>query len=174
MPATLACMKPLARAILAIAIFLTPVGAMADNPAAGSPNFQAMQQVRARIEQLHAQSRISTLNALSATHRSLLAQVASQLSIAANPDPGAAAKQLDAALSSSESKAILDIATSTEQQVRQVIDSARQQMGGGNTQGPPPMGRFGSTRGASENDPGTILLMMAARSLSPSRPFGHM
>ena len=171
--------RQLAPAFLTIAILLTPVGAVAGNATTASPEcppgFRAMEQMRVRIEQLHAQERVSMLNALSAEHRNLLSQVAGQLAIATNPDLSAAAKQLDAALSPSESKAILDIASSTEQQVRQLMDQTRKQMSFGNPEGPPMMDAVYGPPGAEfQKNPGTILLMLAARSLATAGPFWKM
>ena len=171
-------MKPFVGAVVTFVALLMPGGALAETsptPPECPPNFQAMEQVRSRIDQLQTQERISTLNALSVAHRDLVAQVAGQLATAANPDVRAAAKQLDAALTPSESKSILDIASSTKQQMRQLIESASQQMGGAYPPGPPPMNvMYGKGMGEPPNDPGVILLMMAARAITPADAFFHV
>jgi hypothetical protein len=131
----------------------------------------AMQQAHAKMEQLHAQARVSMLNSLTSAHRNLLGQVVGQLVIAPSPDLAAGAKELDANLTPAEAKSVLNVATSFEQQARQIMDSVRQQMRGGMQNGQGPHGQY-AMRGMTPpdetpTDPGMVLLGMAGRTLDP-------
>jgi len=89
-----------------------------------------MEQAHAKVEQLHSQARLAMLNALSPAQRATLAQIVGQLAISPNPDPTAAAKQIDASLTPAQAKTILSISTSLHQQARQLMEAARKQMMG--------------------------------------------
>ncbi len=185
-------MKSFRFAILAIALTLVPIGALADTTSAATPSpqmraaFAAMEQAHVKVEQLHAQARLAALNALSASQRTMLAQVVGQLAISSNPDVTAAARTLDSSLSQSQGRAIVNISSSLETQSRQIMDAARQQMMAANPpmQGPPGMGgpgmrggwvgaRHDVTFGPQEQstDPGMLLLLM---SLHATQPDGGM
>jgi hypothetical protein len=122
-----------------------------------------MQQMHAQMQQVHAQARAATLAALSSAHRSLLASVVGQLAIAANPDPAAAARTLDAALSPGEKQAILRAHASARSQMEAMMTAARAQMTGAMPPGQehPTKWNHGSAEQAQEQDPGAILLRMA-------------
>ena len=163
-------------AIAAFALLVTGVAASADETGAlPTPNpavMQIMEQTHTRMEQLHSQARLAMLNALSPAHRNLLAQVVGQLAIAPNPDPAAAARQLDLSLTQGEGRAILSISSSLEQQSRQLMEASRQQI-----ESAMPAGSATHALGVQHvrmmqklpggdqwrTDPGMILLGMAAR-----------
>jgi hypothetical protein len=163
-------MKHFASAALCAAIILVPLVSLADAstpaPPPGPPNSGGFQQVRAQVDKARGQARSSMLNALSAQHRSLLAQVVGQLAIAQTPDVNAAAKTLDGALTPGESKAILDASTALDQQIKAIMDAARQENGG-----PPDGGGMhnrmyvGQDQGAP--DAGLILLRSALPPMGP-------
>ncbi len=127
-------------ALLTLAFLLAPVAGFAQDapppgppPAAtsGGPNpqrFAEMRQDRAQFEQLHAQARSQMLAALTPAHRALLANVVGQLAIAPNPDPRAAAQQLDAVLSPGEKQSVLTIASQLHAQTRALMQAARARM----------------------------------------------
>ena len=170
-------MKHLLSALIAFAL-IAPVAALADDASdaspLNSPGMAIMQQAREKIDQLHAKARTSMLGALSPAHRTLLAQLVGQLAVAPSPDTAGAAKQLDASLAPAEAKSIVDISTSSEQQVQQVMEDARNQMQASMPQGGPGQGRYGGMRGMNamggggqaQTDPGMILLAMAGRTLT--------
>lgn len=171
-------MKTLAPAIVAVAfLVINPRGAWAGDAAAPMPPFnaaafQVMDQAHARVGQLHAQARLTILNALTPAHRALLGQVIGNLAIAANPDVTGAARTLDANLSPAEARTIVSVATALEQQSKQIMMAAHQQMM--NAMPPPPNGptppkpdvvynhQMGANEAALHNDPGFILIHMAA------------
>ncbi len=179
-------MKYFLSAFIASVVFVAAAGARADDTGTppGPPGMAIMQQTREKVDQLHAQARVSMLNALSPAHRTLLAQVVGQLVIAQSPDLAAAAKQIDAQLSPAESKSVLSISSSTAQQVQQVLEAARQQMQqsmqGGYGQGSYGQGGYGhrpygmrggmnglsSSDDTAQTDAGTALLSMAGRTLN--------
>lgn len=126
-------MKHFASAALCAALLFVPLASLADStpppPPPGPPNFGAFQQIRTQVDKARAQARTTMLNALSSQHRSLLAQVVGSLAIAPTPDVSAAAKTLNAALTPAESKAILDASGALDQQIKQIMDAARQEAG---------------------------------------------
>ncbi len=166
-------------AVLAAALTIAPALSLADESNGAPqppPGFAIMEQAHSKVEQLHSQARLSMLNALTPAHRTLLAQVVGQLAIAANPDAAAASRQLDASLSPTESRTIVSINTSLEQQTRTIMESAHQQMmkslppGDQGPGGEHHMGYFREARPGEpqmQNDPGMILLATAARSVGP-------
>ena len=140
-------MKNIIPAMLAVAISVVPLGASAGEPSApsmagaGPPGMcqkakltasqqqaarQLMEQTHQQFEQLHAQVRAKVLGTLNPAHRTLLAEVVGSLAVAANPDPDAAAKQLDAALSPAEAQAVLSIHSAAMSQVRSIMESTHQ------------------------------------------------
>jgi hypothetical protein len=173
-------MKNIIPAALAAALILVPLGAGADpldapnssqNPAAS----QAFAQVHARIDQLHAQARVSALNALTPAHRNLLAQVVGQLAISPNPDVASAARVLDTNLGPSEGQALVSISTSLRQQTQQLMATARQQMINSLPPGSQPTHKvrpMGVGLSQTQNDPGLILLHLTIFSIGHSGP-GH-
>jgi Spy/CpxP family protein refolding chaperone len=89
------------------------------------PDFAQMQQLRKQMMQIRQQARQQMLGALSPAHRKLLADVVGQLAVAPNPDRKAAVQTLDAALSPSESQAILAAESSARTQSRSLMETAR-------------------------------------------------
>jgi hypothetical protein len=89
------------------------------------PDFAAMRANMQQIDDLRKAERSQVLGVLSSSHRSYLASVVGQLAIAANPDPKAAAAQLDARLSSSEKTAILSADRSFHDQRRAKLAAFR-------------------------------------------------
>jgi hypothetical protein len=161
-------MKNFLPAALCAAVILTPLAALADaSPPAPPPGLPSgpFQQIRQQVDAARGQARTTMLNALSAQHRSLLAQVVGSLAIAQTPDVSAAAKTLDGALSPGESKAILDASNALDQQIKQIMDAARAQNGepaeGGN--------RMYIGQGQSTPDAGMILLRSAVPPIGGSR-----
>jgi len=178
-------MKNLLPALVAAAMFVSPLAARADQPGGPNPQanpaaVQAMEQAHAKMEQLHSQARLAMLNTLSPAQRATLAQVVGQLAIAPSPDLAAAAKQIDASLSQAQAKNILCIKASLHQQARQVMEAVHQQMMSA-MPGGPAHGQVGMTHMHSgneqneqgENDAGMILIKMATHS-SEHGEFHHM
>jgi hypothetical protein len=171
-------MKNLASAFIAATIMAIPLVASADQTNPGQPNGAAMtimQQTHAKMEQLHSQARLSILNALTPAHRTLLANIVGQLAVSASPDAEAAARQLDASLSQGESRAVLNVSASFEQQARQIMEATRQQLqasgvgppGGMHAMGPGSEGMRAMGGAQEPNDAGTVLLGMAAKAIAP-------
>src|SRR5579862_8230894 len=102
---------------LFLALTFVPVAALADDPQPPAPPTQAqreqmfktMESFHAKSEQLHQQMRAQILGSLSLAHKQAVANIIGQLAIATNPDPRAAAKQLDAILSQGEQQRILAV-----------------------------------------------------------------
>jgi hypothetical protein len=164
-------MKYIAPAALCAAIMLAPLAALADQtspapPPQGGAGSGGFQQIRQQVDAARAQARTTMLGALSAQHRSLLAQVVGNLAIAQTPDVSAAAKKLDGSLTAAESKAILDAQSALDAQIRQIMDAARQQNGGQSDGGMRPRGGMG---GGSDQAPdaGMALLRAAVPPMGP-------
>lgn len=122
--------------ILLIAMTAAPLLAWAQQPPAppaGAPpawhqgNHQAFKQFRQQSEHLRAQARAAMLAALTPGHRALLARIAGNLAISPNPDPRAAAQQLDAALTPSERQSVLAAQQSLMSQMRSLHRQMRAQ-----------------------------------------------
>lgn len=134
-----------------------PGGAPWPRPDAGQMR-QNMQQMQA----LHQQFRAKVLGALTPAHRNLLASIAGQLAVSANPDSKAAVAKLDAALSSSEKQAILNAAQSFMSQQRSMREQAIAKMRAANPNMPSPRPRpSGMERMKRTPDAGRLLLMIA-------------
>jgi hypothetical protein len=153
------------RLFLALAlVFAVPAMAGAQQ-APGSPDPAMRQAMHANMQQmmkLHQQFRAQVLGALTPAHKQLYASVVGNLAIAASPDPRAAVKQLDAALSTSEKTAILNANT----QFMTAMKPIRQQMMA-NHPWPKPSGspwpkRSHGPHKARTPDAGAILLAMAS------------
>ncbi len=169
--------------LISLVFLLAPAAAGADEsspppsaPAAmGTPavgerrGFHDMRQERAQFEQLRLQARTQVLGALTPAHRALLANVVGQLAVAPNPDPRAAAKQLDAALSPAESKAILRSGDDLRTKMRGMFEAIRPhaQESGAPGNGPPNALR---PRWQHRLDAGEILLHLAAFAPPPMPP----
>jgi hypothetical protein len=160
-------MRQLARAALVVALMFAPLRAFADSSPPQQPGGPGgpMAQVRAQIDQVRVQARSTALNALTPASRALLSQVVGQLAVAATPDVGTAAKQLDAELSPREAKAILDAQNALETQTQAIIDKARAAAGdsGGPALRPP------ASDDQTQNDAGLALLRLAVPPMGPPR-----
>lgn len=141
-------MKQFFPAMLAVAISLVPAGAFAGEPSAPGPMppmpmmimdgdvqmtsqqkqqmAQMMQQSHAQMETIQAQGRSRILGSISPAHRALLAQIVGQLAISPNPDPDAAVRQLNAALSPAEAQAVVSAHSQLEQQMHASMENMHQ------------------------------------------------
>jgi hypothetical protein len=125
--------------LISLAFLLAPAAAGADDssPPPSPPTamgahafgerrgFHDMRQERAQFEQLRFQARTQVLGALTPAHRALLAKVVGQLAVAPNPDPRAAAKELDTALSPAETKTILATGDNLRTKMRGLFEAMR-------------------------------------------------
>jgi hypothetical protein len=152
--------------IISLAALLSPAVAFADEPneASEASHAAAFQQIHAKMSQLHTQARAQVLASLSPAHKAAFANIVGQLAISANPDPAAAARQLDALLSPGEKQAIVRAHDAARAQARSLMQAAHQQM----LSSMPSSEHMGMVSKEKENearetpDPGRILLMMAA------------
>jgi hypothetical protein len=124
---------------LFLALTTLPVAALADDygpagaPAAMTPAQRQMMSTifrsfGQREEQLHQQFRSQILSAISSEHRSAVANLIGQLAMSSNPDPRAAAQQIDSLLSQSEQQAILSAHNSFRQQSKALHEQLRRQL----------------------------------------------
>jgi hypothetical protein len=111
-------------AVLALAVCSTVASAQT----APSADRSAMRQMRQQMTQIRTQARTQMLGTLTPAHRTLLANVAGQLAVAATPNFRAAAQQLDTALSPTEKQAILAADTNARTQMRTAFQQMRSQM----------------------------------------------
>lgn len=119
------------------------------------PDSGAMRQTMQQQKALHNQFRAKVLAAITPAHRNLLASLVGQLAIAASPDPQAAIKKLDAALSSGEKQAILNAVQSFHAQMIAKFRAANPNM-------PSPRPRpSGQERMHRTPDAGALLFMIA-------------
>jgi hypothetical protein len=121
----------LSPAILLMSAIAAAVPVGAQTMARPTPNPQMRQafgQLRSQMETLHRNERTQLLAALTPQHRALLASIAGELTTSATPDYDAAAKRLDAALSPSESQAVLRAAQNARTQARSIMRNMRNQM----------------------------------------------
>ncbi|HME81770.1 MAG TPA: hypothetical protein VKF82_06805 [Candidatus Eremiobacteraceae bacterium] len=162
-------------AALVAALMIAPAGALADTtpqgtPPQGGPGPGGMgQQVRAQVDQARAAARTAALGALTPANRDRLGQVIGQLAIAQTPDVNAAAKTLDASLSPKESKAVLDAQSAFDAQMKQIMDQARGQMGGGSQDNRPSFGPRPGDQGPP--DAGLTLMRLAVPPIGPPQFF---
>jgi hypothetical protein len=128
--------------VLALALAGLPVATLAqqappDAPGpvimgAGQISGQQREAMRGFMEQadkIRQQTRSQMLSALTPGHRQLLSKLAGELATSANPDPRAAAKQLDDALSSGEKQAIVSAQESFRSQMQALQEKMQSQMG---------------------------------------------
>lgn len=172
---------------LALALFAFPAAAWADTstPAPAPPGHPAMtpaqrqamfktfSEFRTKEIALHKQLRSQILGAISSAHRSAIAQAIGDLAVSASPDPAAAARRIDAVLSSGERQAITSAQNSFAGQNRALMQQMRSQMASEMPSPPPgamhPM-HAGAGMSRMSNDAGTVVLMV----LSHSEPMGMM
>jgi len=165
---------------LAAALAVAPISALADDQGAPPPAppqltqtqrdalGAAMKSYREKSEALRQQARTQMLGALTPANKTLLASVVSQLAVAPQPDPRAAAAQLDAALSQSETQSILAAAANLRSGEKSLRDQMRAQLATVMPARPPrPQGQGGPGNwqghkaGAHTPDAGVILLRTA-------------
>lgn len=158
---------------LALALSVIPLSALAQNTAAPpqptadqrQAMHQSMQQFMAQERQLHQQMRAQILGMLNPSQRRAVASTIGDLAVDPNPDPGAAAKRLDAILSPGEQQRIVAAHTSFMQQSRQLHEQMRSQMQSMMPAGHPGMmghGPMSASEAGRQMDAGDILLMALA------------
>ena len=120
---------------LAFALSVLPISALAQDSNAPAPTadqrqaiHQTFEQFRQQEEQLYQQMRYQMLSAMSPVHRRAVGALIGELAIAPNPDPQAAARQLDGMLSGAERQRIIAAHTSFESQSRQLHEQMHEQM----------------------------------------------
>jgi hypothetical protein len=162
---------------LALALSVIPIAAAADDdaappqltPAQRQAIHQTFERFATQEEQLHLQMRGQILSSLTPVHLRAVGATLGDLAIAANPDPAAAAKRLDAILSPGERQRVLATLSSFFQQSRQLHDQMRNELSSELPAGahPPSMDRDKEHQMMSNMrlDAGTVLL--AALSLHP-------
>jgi hypothetical protein len=142
---------------LFLALSMVPVAAYADDygqvaaPSSMTPAQRQMMSTTLRSfgqreEQLHLQFRSQILGAISSEHRNAVAGLIGQLAISSNPDPRAAAQQIDSLLSQSEQQAILSAHNTFRQQSKALHDQLHRQLQSEMGQGMP----------RHQNAPGTM------------------
>ena len=132
------------------------------------PDSGAMRQNMQQMQAMHKQFRAKVLGALTPAHRNLLASIAGQLAVSANPDPKGAIQKLDAALTSGEKQAILNAAQSFMSQQRTMREQAIAKMRAANPNMPSPRPRpSGMQRTRRAPDAGALLLMIATSGEGP-------
>jgi len=112
-------------AFLSFALLLAPAVASAQTAATVPDHGPSAGMIRMHEQMMQArqQVRAQMLGALTPAHRTLLASVVGGLAVSPSPNVEAAAKQLDAALSPQESRAILDVEASFHAQMRAAMQS---------------------------------------------------
>ena len=120
---------------LAFALSVLPISALAQDSNAPAPTadqrqaiHQTFEQFRQQEEQLYQQMRYQMLSAMSPVHRRAVGALIGELAIASNPDPQAAARQLDGMLSGAERQRIIAAHTSFESQSRQLHEQMHEQL----------------------------------------------
>jgi hypothetical protein len=162
-------------ALLSLSLLMAPAMASAQSAETGPPTAEtgppapsaAMIRMHEQLEQAHLQVRSQILGALTAAHRTLLANVVGGLAISPSPNIEAAAKELDAALSPQESRAILDAEASLHAQMRAAMQ-ALEASGDAPKHGPP----LNESRPRRTPDAGFTLIRTALGFGGPMRPHG--
>jgi hypothetical protein len=162
---------------LALALSVIPIAAVAQDSNASAPTAdqrqamrQTFQQFAQQEAQLHQQMRYQMLSAMSPVQRRAVGALIGELAVAPNPDPQAAAKRLDAMLSSGEQQRIIAAHTSFESQSRQLHEQMREQLQRvmPDAHGDMMKQRPEHSMGQRQIDAGTLLLM----GLSPQPMMG--
>ena len=102
-----------------------PAAAPAPSANPGGPMMRAHMDA---VRHLRNQARAQMLGSLSYAHRAAIARIVGNLAISTNPDPRAAAREIDGVLSSSERQAILAAQSSEMQRMRAMMEQMRAQM----------------------------------------------
>ena len=138
-------MKKLIPAMLAVVVIASSTGARADEPPAPLPppmpfgpmdnltpaqqqaTEQIFAQAHAQVQKLQHDAHVAVLAAMSPQNRELLGRLVAAMAL--SPDLGEAqvTRQLDAALSQTEARSILNVAATLDQQVHQTFANAHQQ-----------------------------------------------
>jgi hypothetical protein len=163
---------------LALALIALPVTALADDnppapasqpgltPAQRQAMFKTMQTFRDKERQMHQQMRAQILGALSPEHRTAVAGVIGEMVISDNPDPVAAAKQIDSVLSLGEQRAILTAHTSFVTQSQALMQQMHAQLQSQLPAGTQPHPHWATEMhhppSAIANDAGSVLMMVLA------------
>lgn len=150
--------------IISLVALLSPAVALADEPneAAEAPHAAMFQQLHQKMAQIHTQARTQILASLTPAHKAAFANIVGQLAISANPDPAAAARQLDAMLSPGEKQAILRAHDAARTQARSLMEAAHQQMSSSMPSTVHVRSMPKENEAQEAPDAGRILLMMAA------------
>ena len=156
---------------LLLALTLIPVSALAQTtpsavrsitPAQRQAMFQQFQAFHQREEQLHQQFRAQILGTLSSDQRTQAANLIGQLAVSSNPDPKAAAAQLDSMLSQGEKQQILNAHNTFRAQSKALHEQMFRQMRNVMPGGGPPMsdhkGMAEMQHSEMQPDAGMILL----------------
>ena len=138
-------MKKLIPAILAIVVIALTSGARAGEPPAPMPppppfgpmddltpaqqqaTSQIFAQAHAQVQKLQHDAHVAVLAAMTPQHRELLGRLVASLALSPDLDEAQVTRQLDAALSPTEARSILNVAATLEQQVHQTFANAHQQ-----------------------------------------------
>jgi len=125
---------------LSLALALGPVAVLADDnnaPPPGPPQLTQAQRenlektfetYHTQMEQLHAQLRTQVLSSISPAHRTTIAGIIGNLAISSNPDPKAAARQIDTLLSQGEQQRIVGLHNTFHAQVEKLHQQMRAQL----------------------------------------------
>jgi hypothetical protein len=150
--------------LISLAALLSPALVLADEPngAVEASHAAMFQQLHQKMAQIHTQARSQILGSLTPAHKAAFANIVGQLAISANPDPAAAARQIDAMLSPGEKQTILRAHDTARAQARSLMQAAHQQMASSmpSTQHVRTMSKENEAQEAP--DAGRILLMLAA------------
>lgn len=123
-------------ATLSLAALIAPAAALADTTnSQAAPNAAQMQshmaefqQMHQRMEQLHTQARLETLNSISPAHKTQIGNLLGQLAISEKPDIDATARQINALLTPAESQAVVRIHTQLRTQGMALMEQMHSQM----------------------------------------------
>lgn len=121
---------------LALAVSMIPITALADDdhmppnvtPAQRQAIQQTFQRFMSQEMQMHQQMRWQILQSLTPIHRRAVAATIGDLAIAANPDPEAAAKRIDAMLSPGERQRVISAHNTFRSQSMQLHDQMRAEL----------------------------------------------
>jgi hypothetical protein len=122
---------------LFLALSMVSVAALADDWTPGGPALTPAQRQELsttlrsfgqREEQLNKQFRSQILSAISPDHLKAVADLVGQMAVSSNPDPRAAAQQIDSLLSQSEQQAILSAHNTFREQSKALHEQLRRQL----------------------------------------------
>jgi hypothetical protein len=162
-------MKTFAR-LVALCVALSPALALAQMqpppaPPSGMPppDFAAMKQMHDQMEAIHKKERAQVLSTLTASQRTLIANLVGGMTVAQNPDPKAAAAKVDAALSATQKSTILKIHQDAMSQSRDLMKKQMSQFKPPPGGGPPQQRQFYQNKKRTKPTAGQLVL----RILSP-------